>query len=118
MDKDNINTPDSLLKEILADTKIKAGKNLKYRIMQQIETEKVFSPQKVKNSTPLIGNMFSIFGIMYALIAMIGIGVYLTGGKNALESITFLLPVTLVASVCSIFWMISTYDDQRRSKQQ
>lgn len=117
MNKDNINIPDSQLKEILAETKIKASENLKYRIMQQIETEKALSPQKVKNSIPLIGNMISIFGIMYALIALTGIGVYLTGGKNALESITFLLPVMLIASVCSIFWMISTYDDQRRSKQ-
>lgn len=117
MDNDNINISDNQLKEILTETKIKAGENLKYRIMQQIETEKALAPQKTKNSIPLIGNMFSIFGIMYALIAVIGIGVYFTGGKNALESMTFALPVMLIASVCCIFWMISTFDDQRRSKQ-
>ena len=64
MDNDNINISDNQLKEILTETKIKAGENLKYRIMQQIETEKALAPQKTKNSIPLIGNMFSIFGIM------------------------------------------------------
>lgn len=118
MDKDNnINAKNDKFRDIFAGTKIKAGENLKYRIMQQIETEKSLSPQKAKNSIPLISNMLSVFGIMYALIAATGIGVYLTGGKDAIESMTFLLPVMLIASICNIFWLISVYDDRRRSKQ-
>jgi len=118
MDKnDKINIKEDIFRDIFAGTKIKTGENLKYRIMQQIETEKSLSSKKVKNSIPLIGNMLSVFGVMYILIALTGIGVYLTGGKGALESITFFLPVMLIALVCNIFWMISTYDDQRRSKQ-
>lgn len=112
-----MNTQDEQLKKILAGTKLKAGENLKYRIMRQIETEKALSPRKVKNSAPLVNNMLSVFGVMYALIAIVGIGVYLTGGISDLKSLTFLLPVLLIAFVCSIFWMISTYDDRRRSKQ-
>lgn len=118
MDKnDKINIKEDIFRDILAGTKIKAGENLKYRIMQQIETEKALSPQKIKNNAPLIGNMFSILGIMYAIIAMIGIGVYMTQGKSAMESMTILLPVALVVSICSVFWLISVYDDRRRSKQ-
>lgn len=118
MDKDNkMNAKDDKFRDIFAGTKIKAGENLKYRIMQQIETEKSLSPQKAKSSIPLIGNMLSIFSIMYALIVATGIGVYLTEGKDALASMTFLLPVMFIALVCNIFWMISVYDDRRRSKQ-
>ena len=113
----NENIKDDKFRDIFAGTKIHAGENLKYRIMQQIETEKALSPQKVKSSIPLIGNMLTVFGVMYALIAVIGIGIYMSEGKNVLESISFLLPVFLVILICSIFWMISVYDDRRRSRQ-
>lgn len=108
---------DDKLKNILAGTKLKAHENLKYRIMQQIETENALSPKKIRNTAPLIGNMLTTFGIMYTLITIIGLGVYHSGGQNALESAAFFLPVILIASVCGIFWMISMYDDQRRSKK-
>ena len=117
MNSQNKPLPDDPLKDLLSGTRLKAGENLKYRIMQQIETEKALSPRKIKSSTPSIGSMFSIFGVMYLLIAIIGGGVYLTGGQEALKSATFFLPIMLVASVCSLFWMISVYDDRRRSKQ-
>lgn len=118
MEKNDINMHDDKFSELLSGTKMKAGVNLKFRIMQQIETEKALSRKKKTDTSPLIGNMLSIFGIMYALIAIVGLGVYFSGGKNALESVTFFIPIILIASVCSMFWMISTYDDRRRSKQK
>ena len=105
-----------MFKEILSGTKMKAGENLKYRIMQQIQTEAALFRKKKANSSPLIGNMFSIFGVMYALIAAVALGVYFMGGTGALESIIFFIPVIMITSVCGIFWMISAYDDRRRSK--
>lgn len=117
MNKQNKPLPDDPFKDLLSGTRLKAGENLKYRIMQQVETEKALLPQKVKSNRPLVSSMFSTFGVMYLLIAMIGFGVYLTGGQSALESAAFFLPVILIASVCSFFWMISAYDDRRRSKQ-
>lgn len=109
---------DDGFREPLSSTKMKARENLKFRIMQQIETEKALSQKKKTDTSPLIGNMLSVFGVMYALIAIVGLGVYFSGGKSALESVTFFIPVILIASVCSMFWMISTYDDRRRSKQK
>lgn len=109
---------DDKFRNLLSGTRIKASENLKFRIMQQIETEKALSREKKPDSRPLIGNMLSIFGIMYALIALVGLGVYFSGGKSALESVTFFIPVILIGSVCSMFWMISAYDDRRRSKQK
>ena len=118
MNKKDINKEDALFKEILSGTKMQAGENLKFRIMQQIQTEAAFSRKKKTVASPQIGNMFSIFGVMYALIVVVGLGIYFMGGKSALESVLFFLPVILIASVCGMFWMISTYDDRRRSKHK
>ncbi|MFV0419801.1 MAG: hypothetical protein ACK5KT_13855 [Dysgonomonas sp.] len=118
MKKDDINMHEDKFSEFLSGTKMKAGENLKFRIMQQIETEKALSKNKKVDTSPLIGNMLSIFGVMYVLIAIVGVSIYFSGGKSALESVTFFIPVILIASVCSMFWMISTYDDRRRSKQK
>ncbi|MDR1224298.1 MAG: hypothetical protein LBL07_15675 [Tannerella sp.] len=118
MDKKNTNTQDDRIRALFSGTEIKAGANLKFRIMQQIETESVLAGKKSKgkNIMPLIWNMLSVFGIMYALIAIVAAGVFLTGGRSALESVTFFVPVILITSVCGLFLMISILDDRRRSK--
>ncbi|MDR1715914.1 MAG: hypothetical protein LBS20_08710 [Prevotella sp.] len=109
---------DDRIKDLLSGTKMKAGENLKYRIMQQIETEKALVPKKSVSSRPVIKNMLTVFGVMYALIAIVGLAVYSTSGQSGLSSATFLVPVILISSVCSMFWMISIYDDRRRSKHK
>ncbi|NDV94641.1 hypothetical protein D0T84_06855 [Dysgonomonas sp. 521] len=115
-----MNTQDDKIRELLSGTKMTAGENLKYRIMHQIEAEKALTRQKKKvvSSNPFIGNMIAIFGVMYALIALVAFGTYFIGGKSALESLQVLAPIALIASACGIFWMISVYDDRRRSKQK
>ncbi|MBF0650622.1 hypothetical protein IR083_17505 [Dysgonomonas sp. GY75] len=109
---------DDKIKELLSGTKMKAGESLKYRIMQQIETEKALIPKKNISARPVIKNMLTTFGVMYALIAIVGMAVYSTSGQSGLSSATFLVPVVLISSVCSMFWMISVYDDRRRSKHK
>ena len=119
MDKENIKMQDDKIREILSLSKIKTGENLKYRIMQQIETESVLSAKKSKskNLIPIIGNSFLIIGIMYALVALVALGIYINGGIEALSSLAFFAPVIMISLVCSMFWMISIYDDKRRFKQ-
>jgi hypothetical protein len=119
MDKKSINMQDDQIRAFFSGTKVKAGVNLKFRIMQQIETESVLAGKKSKSRSvmPSIWSMVSVLGVMYALIAIVAIGVYLMGGKSALESITFFVPVILIASVCGFFLMISIFDDRRRSKK-
>lgn len=109
---------DDKIKELLSGTKMKAGESLKYRIMQQIETEKALAPKKNISARPVIKNMLTTFGVMYALIAIVGLAVYTTAGQSALSSTTFYIPVILISSVCSLFWMISVYDDRRRNKHK
>ena len=117
MEKDKIQ--DDKIRKLFAGTKITAGENLKYRIMQQIETESVFSAKKLKsrNIKPVINNMLSVVGVMYALIMLTAAGVYLTEGIEALKSLTFLIPIVMISLVCGMFLMISVFDDNRRFKQ-
>lgn len=120
MENENIKMQDEQIRKLFTGTKIKAGENLKYRIMQQIETESVLvGKKKVKSQSvmPLINSMISVFGVMYALIGLIAAGVYFTGGKSALESVAFFVPVIMVATVCVMFLMISVLDDKRRNKR-
>ncbi|MDU1891099.1 MAG: hypothetical protein E6767_10440 [Dysgonomonas sp.] len=114
MEKNNIQ--DDKIRNLLAGTKVQASENLKYRIMQQIETEKALAPKKSTSSRLILGNMFTIFGIMYGLIAAIGFYIYSTSGTQGLMSLSFFVPVILIGAVCSVFWMITMYDDRRRSK--
>ncbi|WP_029903188.1 hypothetical protein [Prevotella sp. 10(H)] len=109
---------DDKINELLSGTKIKASENLKFRIMHQLEAEQALIPKKKVKSRPVLGSMFSIFGIMYAIIAAIGLGMYFTSGIEALKSPGFYIMVILVSCVCSVFWMISVYDDRRRSKMK
>lgn len=109
---------DDKIRELLSGTKVTAGGNLKFRIMHQIEAEQALARKKVTNTRPAINNMIIIFGIMYLLIVLVGLTVYFSGGKDAVESVKFFAPVILIASACGIFWGISTYDDRRRSKHK
>lgn len=110
---------DDKLKNLLSGTKLKASENLKYRIMQQIETENALLKKKAETpkAQPFIGNMVTIFGVMYALIALVALGIYLTAGSEALLSGIFYLPVIFIASVCGMFWMITMFDERRKMKK-
>lgn len=109
---------DNRFRKILSETKIPTSDNLKFRIMQQIETEKALSKQKNKSSFSILDNMFSIFGTMYTVIALIAAAVYIWAGKEALESTYTYLTIILIVSVCSMFWMLSLYDEKRRKKNR
>ncbi len=112
VNKNNIG--DKQFRKILSETKLTANDNLKFRIMQQIETEKALSRQKSKQSFSVLKNMLSVFGVMYAIIAIVGLGIYMMYGKEGIESTSTYLIVILIASVCSMFWMISVLDEKRR----
>lgn len=111
---------DDKIREILSGTKVKAGENLKYRVMQQIETEKALAPVKKKKVTSLspVWSMLTIFGVMYVLIGMIALFIYLHAGTDALATPMFFLPVLLIGAVCTMFLGVTVYDERRKSKHR
>lgn len=116
--KKNINIEDEKLKDLLSGTKLKASDNLKYRIMQQIETESALSKKvKVNKRESILGNFFSVYGIVYALIILLGGAFYLNGGKDSLLSPSFFGLVILLITVGSAFFIITLLDTRRLQKK-
>jgi len=118
MDDNETVKHDDKFRDLLLVTKIKAEKNLKYRIIQQIETENELLMEKIRNRSalPLINFSLSVIGVMIALIAFITAGFYFEGGKDRLVSPSFFMLVLLVFIVCIFFLLISVLDESRRNK--
>ena len=118
MDKDKINKQDDDLRNLFAGTKVRASENLKYRIMQQIETESVLTGKKAasKSVVSSIRGVVSVMGVMYVLMTIACVGIYLTGGFEALLSLEYLTPVIMISLVCCVYLMITILDDRRHYK--
>ena len=118
MEKDKINKQDEDLRKIFAGTKVRASENLKYRIMQQIETESVLAGKKAasKSVVSSIRGVVSVMGVMYVLMTIACVGIYLTGGFEALLSLEYLTPVIMISLVCCVYLMITILDDRRHYK--
>lgn len=112
----NMDIRDDKLRSLLGSTKIEASENLKFRIMHQIEAEQLLVRKKEKRTRSVWSN-FSILGIMYVIIAAIGVIVYFADGEKALNTSAFLIPVLLIAAICGMFFLISTFDDRRQYKK-
>lgn len=112
-DKNDIQAQDSLIRQMMQTTKQQAPGNLKYRIMQQIETEDAFTRKKgsvKKEQRGILTDFFNIFGWMYAVLAaVVGIAYFLKGAEFMLSS-DFLWTVALIAFIFSILWLISRLD--------
>jgi hypothetical protein len=117
MEKDELMIQDEKFKKLFSDTIIKAQENLKYRILQQIETEKIFlkEKKKIKNEAPLLRNALSVLGVMYAIIAFIAAGFYYYEGSNALLSSSFFMMVLLVFTISASFILISIFDEHKKT---
>jgi uncharacterized membrane protein YgcG len=104
---------EEIIRKMMQPEMKKAPENLKYRIMHQINTEKALTPQKKKpgkESGNLLREMGAIFGSMYAVLSAMVIGAYLLQGKDFLLTPQFIGPVVLVASVFSLFWLMTRLD--------
>jgi len=117
MMKEIKNNTDDPLKGLFSGMKMKAGDNLKFRIMQQIETEKVLSGKKEKGSFSILNNMISVFGTMYAILGLVVAGIYFSFGKESLVSPSTLFVILMIVFAFSMFWMISMFDEKRRMKK-
>lgn len=99
-------------------TRKKAPDNLKHRVMHQIMQEEALK-QKSQASTKykttnVLKDFLGIFGVMYAVLAVLVVGAYVLKGKDFLISSQFLLPVFFVCFVFSIFGLIITIDSRRK----
>ncbi|HNY62897.1 MAG TPA: hypothetical protein PLH70_04145 [Bacteroidales bacterium] len=119
--KNNIDPEDELIRQLMRSAKEQAPENLKYRIMQQINTENALTPKPApikKRTENVLRDFIGIFGTMYALLALLTGIAYLSKDENFLLSPEFIGVVLLVTVVASTFWFFTRLDEKIRQKQK
>lgn len=119
--KKTIDKEDEIIRRMMQSTKIQAPENLKYRIMQQIETEKALTPQKQKKESPkgdMLTDFRSIFGTMYGLLFILSMLTVFFGGKEAILSPQYILTALLIVITLSSFWALTRLDAYLRRKKK
>ncbi|MDR0422182.1 MAG: hypothetical protein LBH72_04120 [Proteiniphilum sp.] len=110
-----------LLRKMLQATGVKAPEGLKYRIMQQVETEKALAPlQKANGREGSGGDILrafgSIFGTMYAVLTVMIAAACLRFGGEYLLSPRFTGAALSVVSAFSLLWLVTCVDSLLRGK--
>lgn len=118
MEKDE-KIQDEKLRKLFSGTMVEPDKNLKCRIMQQVETESILMRRQlqVKDPMPILKNVLPFIGLVYVMVAavlVLLVVMYFKIGRSALNYLSLFVPVAMVAAVCGVYVMISVLDDKRR----
>lgn len=115
---------DDNIKQIIASSKMKAPENLKYRIMHQIEYESSLKPKHsqekikdIKENGNVLKDLGSIFGVMYAVLAIMTIFAYIIQGTKFYLSVEYWSTIMFVGFVFSLFWLASRLDVHLKAKK-
>ena len=120
-EKNNIHTDDKRIRQLMQSAKKQAPDNLKYRVMHQIETESALTRKPVSAKKPegnVLKDFIGIFGTMYAVLTTLIGSAYLLKGKDFLLSSGFIWVVVLIASVFSLFWLMTRVDARVREHRK
>ena len=117
----NMDKEDALIRSLLQTNRQQAPDNLKYRILQQIETEKAIisdKPLPQKAARNVMREFVTIFGIMYAALTLLISIAYLTGGYALIRSSQFIWTIILVAFIFSLIWFTIGLDAFLRERNR
>lgn len=109
----NMEKEDTLIRSLLQTNRKQAPSHLKYRILQQIETERAITSGKSmpqKSPRNVMREFITIFGIMYAALGLLIGLAYLSGGYALIRSSQFFWTIILVAFIFSMIWLITLFD--------
>lgn len=104
------------LKKLLSTTKVKADGNLKDRIVHQINAERELIPTKRKVYNTEFSSHLSILGIMYVMLLILAGYFYQRTDGNLFQSTSFITSALCIASIFSIYWLITVYVDYKKLK--
>ena len=120
-DNNNIQSDDEMIRQLMQSAKQQAPENLKHRIMHQIETESTLACKAVpakKQQGNVLKDFIGIFGVMYVVLAALIGGAYMLKGKDFLFSSAFIGMAVVVASVFSLFWLMTRLDARLKSRRR
>lgn len=112
---------DAMIRHLMQASKKEAPENLKYRIMNQIETEAALTRKQqpaAKPSTNPLRNFWAVFGIMYIVIILLSAHAYFTKGADYLLSGPFIGTIALISGVFSLFWLTTKVDEWYRDRKK
>lgn len=104
--------------DILSGTEQKADDKLKYRIMQQIQTESALSRKKVSEDAGTFwSTVVPLLAVMYAILGVLCVGFYFFKDALSIDGFSFGMSVFLVSITVGAYLLISVFDEQRRQKK-
>lgn len=112
---------DDVIRKMMQSTKIQAPENLKYRIMQQVETEKALTPQKQKqvtNKSDAQTDFRGIFGTMYLLLFVLSLLTIIFDGKEGILSSQYIFTALLIVMTLSSFWALTRLEAYWRKRKR
>ena len=121
MSNKRIDKEDAMIRQMMRESQMEAPENLRYRIMQQIETEAALTRQPqpaAKRDVNPLRSFWSVFGVMYVVLALIAGVIYFTEGVEVLLSLPTVLSMVLVAGVFSVYWLMLWVEERLREKRK
>lgn len=112
-EESNTTNGDATIRQLMKSSKITAHENLKYRIMNQVETENALARKKApvqKTEQNVLNDFLSIYGIMYAVLAVLAGVTLFNNGMEAVLAPQFLWLALSIALMFSIFNLIVSLD--------
>ena len=117
--QNNNRNEEEIIRSLLKKSCVNAPENLQYRIMRQVESAHALTPQKARGNKPttnILADFKIIFGIMYGAIIAVGAGFYFLQGGESLKSWPFIFTVVGIASLFSLFWLMTRLDSFLKEK--
>lgn len=110
---------DEVIRHLIQSTHKKAPDDLKFRVMHNIEMDEIllkrYQSKKANHTNPL-KDFWSIFGMMYLVMAFVVGIVYFTKGIIYLQSIEMIGIVIFISFVFSLYWLLTKVEDRYRRK--
>ena len=117
----NIDKDDEvMIRQMMHESKKMAPENLKYRIMNQIETEELLTRKRqgeVKPSSNPLKSFWTVFGIMYAVIILFTCYTFFIKGVEYLKSSQFINIVVFISAVFSLYWLMTRLEEYYLGKR-
>ena len=110
---------DEVIRHLIQSAHKKAPDDLKFRVMHNIEMDEIllkrYQSKKANHTNPL-KDFWSIFGMMYLVMAFVVGIVYFTKGIIYLQSIEMIGIVIFISFVFSLYWLLTKVEDRYRRK--
>ncbi|MDR1517571.1 MAG: hypothetical protein LBS52_05710 [Dysgonamonadaceae bacterium] len=116
---DNNRNEEEAIRALLKKSRVAAPENLQHRIIGQVENVRALTPQQSpleKTGTNVLADFKSIFAFMYIALIAAGASFYFSQGSESLKSPSFVFIVVGIASLFSLFWLITRLDSFLREK--